>query len=519
MRVVTADEMKMLDRLAIEEYGIPGLVLMENAGRQVVEVIREILGEVRGKVVTVFVGKGNNGGDGFVIARHLLNLGAEVKVLSLTELTEITGDAAINLAIWQKMEQKVYTLQHGDGINIVRLVLMNTDLIVDGIFGTGFRGKMDEKVGRLVEVLNSSGKPIVAVDIPSGLEADTGKANGPCIQASHTVTFALPKLGLILEPGADYAGELHVADISIPSLLIEQEAPQRYLITREMVKSWLPVRPSAAHKGSFGRVLIVAGSRGMTGAACLAGEAAVRTGAGLVTVAVPETLHDIVEAKLTEVMTVPLPDSGNGSLSRQARQSILNLLENMDALALGPGLSSQPEVVDMIKELLPSIRVPCVIDADGLNALTGEVDILRKIQAPVVITPHPGEMARLMDVTTKQIQGERLTITRKAATVWNVVALLKGAKTVVAAPDGSVYINPTGNPGMASGGSGDVLTGMTAALIGQKLTPTSAAAAGAYLHGLAGDMATVEKGMLSLTASDILEKIPAAVKSVTGVDN
>ncbi|MDF9408017.1 MAG: Bifunctional NAD(P)H-hydrate repair enzyme Nnr [Pelotomaculum sp. PtaB.Bin013] len=518
MRVVTAEEMKKLDQTAIKEYKVPGLVLMENAGRQVVEVIRKVLGNVRGKVITVFVGKGNNGGDGFVIARHLLNMGAEVKVLAIAELDEITGDAATNLNIWRKMGQKVYSLQHGDGINIVRLVLMNTDLIVDAIYGTGFRGKMVEKTGRIVEVLNGSGKPIVAVDIPSGLEADTGKASGPCIQAAHTVTFALPKLGLILEPGADYAGELHVVDISIPAVLIEKEAPQRYLITGEMIKEWLSPRPSDAHKGNFGRVLVVAGSRGMTGAACLVGEAALRAGAGLVTVAVPESLHDIMESKLTEVMTVPLPDTGKGHLSRGARQNILSLLDNADVLALGPGLSTVPEVVAMVRELLPSVRIPCVIDADGLNALAGEVEILRKIQAPVVITPHPGEMARLMDVTTREIQEDRLSIAGKAATIWNVVALLKGARTVVAAPDGAIYINPTGNPGMATGGSGDVLTGVVAALIAQGLNPAQAASAGAYVHGLAGDMGARIKGMIGLTAGDILFNLPAAMMNVVGTD-
>jgi len=516
LRVVTAEEMKKLDQAAIEDYKVPGLVLMENAGRQVVEVIRKILGSVRGKVVTVFVGKGNNGGDGFVIARHLLNMGAEVKVLALAELEEITGDAATNLDIWRKMGQKVYSLQHGDGINIVRLVLMNTDLIVDAIYGTGFRGKMVEKTGRIVEVLNGSGKPIVAVDIPSGLEADTGKANGPCIRATHTVTFALPKLGLILEPGADYAGELHVADISIPTVLIEKEAPQRYLITADMVKEWLPPRPSAAHKGNFGRVMVVAGSRGMTGAACLVGEAALRAGAGLVTVAVPESLHDIMESKLTEVMTVPLPDTGKGSLSRDARQKILSLLENANVLAIGPGLSTVPEVVTMLRELLPSVRIPCVIDADGLNALAGEVDILRKIQAPVVITPHPGEMARLMGVTIREIQEDRLSVAGKAATTWNVVSLLKGARTVVAAPNGAIYINPTGNPGMATGGSGDVLTGVVAALIAQGLGPAQAASAGAYIHGLAGDIGAGIKGMIGLTAGDILLNLPAAIMNIVG---
>lgn len=514
MRVVTAEEMKALDRTAIDEYGIPGLVLMENAGSRVVEVIRQALGDVRGKVITIFIGKGNNGGDGLVIARHLLNMGAEVKVLALVNVDEISGDAAVNLKVLRKMEQKIYSLHQSDGINIVRLVLMNTDLIVDAIYGTGFRGKVDEKVGRIIEVLNGSGKPIVAVDIPSGLEADSGRVSGPCIQATHTVTFGLPKLGLLLEPGADYAGQLTIADISLPNVLVEKAAPQRHLITTEMVKEWLPSRPSPAHKGNFGRVLVVAGSRGMTGAACLAGEGALRAGAGLVMVAVPETLHDILEAKLTEVMTTPLPDTGIGSLSKGARERILSLLEGAEVLALGPGLSTVPEVTAMVRELLPSVRVPCVLDADALNALAGAGEILRKVQAPVVITPHPGEMARLLGITPKEIQSDRLSVASKAATTWNVVALLKGARTVVAAPSGAVYINPTGNPGMATAGSGDVLTGVVAALIAQGLEPARAAAAGAYIHGLAGDRAAREKGMMGMVASDILSALPSATREL-----
>ncbi|HOV80412.1 MAG TPA: NAD(P)H-hydrate dehydratase [Bacillota bacterium] len=514
MRVVTAEEMKALDRAAIEQYGIPGLVLMENAGRCVVEVIRQVLGEVRDKVITVFIGKGNNGGDGLVIARHLLNAGAGVKVLSLVNPDEIKGDAKANLEIWRKMEQKVFSLHHGDVINVVRLALMNTDLIVDAIFGTGFRGRAGEKAGRVIEALNGSGKPIVAVDVPSGLDADTGKVRGPCIQAAHTVTFALPKLGLILEPGAGYAGRLHITDISIPSVLVEKTCPQRYLITAGLVKEWLPSRPSAAHKGDFGRVLVVAGSKGMTGAACLAGEAALRAGAGLVTVAVPETLHGIMEAKLTEVMTSPLPDNGSGYLSREAGQKILALLERADVLAIGPGLSTGPEVVALIKELLPSIRVPVVLDADALNAVAGEGGILRRIPAPAVITPHPGELARLMGMTAGEIQEDRIAAAGRAADMWNTVVLLKGARTVIAAPDGAVYINPTGNQGMATGGSGDVLTGVVAALLGQGLEPARAAAAGAYIHGLAGDIAAGEKGMTGMTAGDILSALPAATREL-----
>lgn len=506
--------MKALDKTAIEEYGIPGLVLMENAGRQVVEVIRQVLGEVRGKYVTIFIGKGNNGGDGLVAARHLLNMGAGVKVLALVDAGEISGDAAINLEIWRNMEQKVYSLHQGDSANIIKLVLMNTDLIVDAVYGTGFKGQVGERVGRIFEALSESGKPIVAVDIPSGLEADTGMVNGPCIRASYTVTFGLPKLGLVLEPGAGYAGKVTVADISLPANLIEKIATERYIITSEMVGDWLPPRPAPAHKGSFGRVLVVAGSRGMTGAACLTGEASLRAGAGLVTVAAPETLHDILEVKLTEVMTAPLPDTGNGSLSKGAKGRILSLLEGADVLALGPGLSQEPEVVDLVRELLPLVGKPCVLDADAINALAGAGDILGKAQAPVVITPHPGEMARLTGKTVKDVQMDRLAAAIEPAAMWNVVVLLKGARTVVAAPDGAVYINLTGNPGMATGGSGDVLTGIVAALIAQGVAPAHAAAAGAYIHGLAGDRAAGESSMTGMVAGDILAALPATFQEL-----
>lgn len=515
MRIVTAEEMRALDKAAIEDYGISGLVLMENAGRQAVELIRNVLGEVRGKVVTIFIGKGNNGGDGLVMARHLLNMGAEVKVLSMANLEEISGDAAVNLDIWRKMDQKVFSLHQGDGINIVKLVLMNTDMIVDAIYGTGFKGSVTEKAGRVIEALNGSGKSILAVDIPSGLEADTGRVNGVCIRADYTVTFGLPKLGLILEPGASYTGQLTVADISIPAALVEKTASQRFLTTAELVKKWLPARPNLAHKGSFGRVLIVAGSRGMTGAACLTGESSLRAGAGLVTVAVPETLHQVMEEKLTEVMTAPLPDTGKGSLSKGARQRILSLLENADVLAMGPGLSQAAEAVALVKELLPNVKIPCVLDADALNSLAGSGDILRKMQAPVVITPHPGEMGRLLGMTTRGIQEDRIAAAAKAAGKWRVTALLKGARTVVAAPDGAVFINPTGNPGMATAGSGDVLTGVVASLMAQGMEATRAAAAGAYIHGLAGDLAAKEKGMMGMIAGDILSALPAAARELS----
>ncbi|SHE44102.1 NAD(P)H-hydrate epimerase [Desulfofundulus australicus DSM 11792] len=514
MRVVTGGQMRDLDRAAMEEYGIPGLVLMENAGLAVVQVVRQLLGDVAGKRVAVFAGKGNNGGDGLVVARHLFNAGAEVKVLLLARPEEITGDAAVNLAIWQKMGQPVYPVVRGEDLNAVRLFLVGAHAVVDAIFGTGFKGAAREPAAGVIDAINASGKPVVAVDIPSGVEADTGQVHGPCVRATHTVTFALPKLGLVQEPGRSHVGELHVADISIPSFLLENGAPGRYLVTEKMVRDWLPPRPAWAHKGSCGRVLVVAGSRGMTGAACLAALGAARAGAGLVTLAVPAELQDVVAVKLTEIMTVGLPGTGEGTLARSARNEILDLVEKADVLAIGPGLSRHLETVALIRELLPAVRVPCVIDADGLNALAGDVQILSRISAPAIITPHEGEMARLLGCPPGEISSRRLKVAEEAAGNWGVVTLLKGAATLIACPGGTTYINPTGNPGLATGGSGDVLTGVIAGLLAQGMDAPRAAAAGAYLHGLAGDMAAREKGMRGFLAGDILELLPEAMARV-----
>lgn len=514
MRIATADEMRNIDRVAIEEMGIPGVVLMENAGKRVVEVVCRALGEVKGRGVAIFCGKGNNGGDGLVAARHLLNMGADVKVLLMAEPDKISGDAGVNLRIWQRMGQQVYPLGDKDDLGVVRLFLANTSLVVDAMYGTGFRGAVRKNVGEIIEIINKSGKPVVSVDIPSGMEADTGQVNGPCIRAAHTVTFALPKLGLLMEPGIQYAGELHVADISIPRQLTQASSLKRRLLTGDTVRSWLPARPVGAHKGDFGRVLVVAGSRGMTGAACLAAEAAARAGAGLVTLALPESLHEIAEIKLTEVMTVPLPETKEQTLSRDALPVVRSLMEKADVLALGPGLSTNSETVSFVRELLPLLTVPCVLDADGLNAVVGNTNLLTKVRMPLVLTPHPGEMSRLAGKTTGYVQTARLAVAEEAAAAWRSVVVLKGAGTLIAAPDGTVYVNTTGNPGMATGGSGDVLTGVIAGLLAQGFDAVRASACGVYLHGLAGDRASLEKGMAGLLAGDILAEIPAAIREV-----
>jgi len=525
VRLVTAEEMREIDRTAIKTYNIPGLLLMENAGRAVCEAVGDLLGTLKGKAVFVLAGKGNNGGDGFVAARHLLNRGAHVRVMLATEPDEVTGDARVNLDIWLRLGQKIYFLGDRNALQVLQLGLMQADAVVDALYGTGFRGAIRDRLARVVETVNQSGRPVVAVDIPSGVEADTGKVHGPAIRAARTVTFGLPKLGLILEPGASYAGEVTVADISLPRVLLD--GGRRFLLTRELVASWLPARAPQAHKGNFGHVLIVGGSRGMVGAACMAATAALRVGAGLVTVAVPRSLQDVAATKITEAMTLGLPETAEGYLSRNARDEIMRFLKRATVLALGPGLGTHPETVALVGEILPEVRVPCVVDADGLNALAaamhGEtrresaagpdaIPLPAPVEAPLILTPHPGEMARLLGTTTGEVQDDRLGVAERGARAWNCVLVLKGARTIVAAPDGTTYVNPTGNPGMATGGSGDVLTGAVAGLLAQGLEPARAAAAAVYLHGRAGDLAAEAKGQPGLIAGDILERLPEAIK-------
>ncbi|MDN5347110.1 MAG: ADP-dependent NAD(P)H-hydrate dehydratase / NAD(P)H-hydrate epimerase [Clostridia bacterium] len=509
MYLVTAAEMAQLDSLVTSEYGIPSIVLMENAALRVVESIRRFFNDrVAGRRILIFVGKGNNGGDGLAIARHLMNAGAEVKVFLLARPEDLRGDARINLDIFKKMGGRLYPLQAEAHLQRADIALLYADLVVDAIFGTGFRGAALGVPAQAINLINNSGRPVVAVDLPSGLEADTGRVFGPCIRATWTVTFALPKLGLVLEPGASYAGRLEVGDISIPKGLIAGRDLKRRLLTREWCLEHLPRREPGGHKGQYGRVLAIGGSPGLTGAITLTAEAALRAGAGLVTAAVPRSLHSIMETKTTEVMTCPLPETAGGALSLQALPEILSRLGNVNVVALGPGLSRDPEAAALARELYKQCGRPLVVDADGLNALADAPEILNQHKAEVILTPHPGEMARLLGTTAAKVQEDRLQVAAQAAARWQAVVVLKGAKTVVALPDGRLFVNPTGNPGMATAGSGDVLTGLIAGLWGQGLKAEEAAALGVYLHGAAGDRAREELGQQAMLAGDILKYLP-----------
>lgn len=511
MFLVTAAEMARLDRLASSEYMVPSIVLMENAGLRVVNSIREHFRDrIANRRVLIFCGKGNNGGDGLVIARHLLNQDAEVKVFLLARPEDLRGDARTNLEIFRKMGGRIYPLLGESHLQRVDIALLYADLVVDAIYGTGFKGTATGLAAAVINMINKAHRDVVAVDLPSGLEADSGRVFGPCIQATWTVTFALPKLGLAVEPGAGYAGRLEIVDIGIPQKLINSQKFKLNLLTAERCRSYLPYREAGGHKGLYGRVLAVGGSPGLTGAIVMTATAALRAGAGLVTAAVPQGVHDILAMKTMEVMTFPLPATAGGSLSGEALEPILNQLADSDVLAIGPGLSRDGATIEMVRELLPRLKVATVVDADALNALVGTTELLTASHAPLVLTPHPGEMARLLGTTAAKIQENRLETARNCARDWQAVVVLKGARTVIAWPEGQVYINPTGNSGMATAGSGDVLTGIIAGLMAQGLQPGIAAVLAVYLHGAAGDEALRLKGRYALLAGDLLDFLPSA---------
>lgn len=508
MRVVTAAEIAELDRRATEQFGIPVEQLMEAAGTRVAQAAVEMLGASTGPVV-VLVGRGNNGGDGLVAVRHLAARGIRVTAVLAAEASAFTGPAAHHLDVAREAGVGIY-----EGPPTQDEPLRSAALIIDALFGTGFRGPARGASAALIEAANASAVPILAVDIPSGLNADSGAPDGPAIRAAATITMGLPKVGLVLFPGAEFAGALTVGDIGYPPDLVADPALRTHLVTAEMVRERLPPRAADSHKGTYGRVLVVAGSVGFTGAAVLAALGALRTGAGLVTVGVPRAIYPVVAAHLIEAMPTPLDDD-QGMVAKGALPRVAELAARSDVVAAGPGLSTGAGVRAVIEGLLNAGK-PLVLDADGLNALAGEPEVLRGTSAPVVITPHPGELSRLLGMPVQTILADRLGAAREAADRTRAVVVLKSAATAVATPDGDAYIVRRGNAGMATGGMGDVLTGAIASLIGQGVSPVEAAWCGAYLHGLAADLLAEQRGMIGMLASEVAHHLPQAIARVRG---
>lgn len=504
--IATAEEMRRLDHSTIHEVGIPGIVLMENAGRSLVQVVLDRFFPLAGKYICIFAGRGNNGGDGFVAARYLHKEGCSVSVYVLSPTTLLTGDARTNLEICQKLSIPIIEVLNPQDTEKHQADWSHADLIIDALLGTGLNADVRGLYAEVIQTINQLRVPKVAVDIPSGLDADRGKPLGTCIKADLTVTFGLPKLGQVIYPGRELVGDLYVVDISIPRQVISTHNLRHALLTPHELTLPSP-RKGDSHKGHYGHLLVVAGSPGKTGAAAMASEAAARVGTGLVTLGVPKSLNPILEVKLTEVMTEPLAENADGVLGPEALNALLKIMESKTALALGPGLSTLEGPAELTRELLLRSHIPIVIDADGLTALSKDLNILKRVKCPIILTPHPGEMARLMNTTVPQVQADRIGVSRSLAQEFGVIVVLKGSATVVALPDGRIFVNPTGNPGMATGGMGDILTGLIGGLLAQKMEPAEAAKTGVFMHGLAGDRCARKQGTVGYLATDLLPEI------------
>lgn len=512
MKLVTAKEMKALDVQAQNDYAMPGILLMDNAAQAVAEAVHEALTALEGERVVIFCGGGNNGGDGLGAARWLQSYGVSVRAFVVgAALDAVQGDAAIELAMFTKAGGRVEALSTEDDWVLAELAASKADVLVDALLGTGFHGELEGDVLRACELLNKSEKYILAVDVPTGVNADNGAVSENAVRADHTVTMALVKTGLLLYPGREYCGDIELADISMPVKLVEEYQSDKYRLTDEIVRELLPLRKANAHKGDAGRVVICAGSPGYTGAAALASDAAVKAGAGLVSLYTPLSSRDVLAIKLTEVMVHGLLERMPGILGGGAASDVASSAEAADVLAIGPGLGTSESTQEAVRTILQKITTPVVIDADALTALAGHTEILAAMQAQKVLTPHPGEMARLTGLEIAEIEADRINIAKKYAEQWQAIVVLKGAPTVIGCPNGTVYVNSTGNSSLATGGSGDVLTGIIAGLAAQEISLQEAAICGVYLHGLAAELTGIDIG---LAAGELAALLPQAREQV-----
>ena len=520
MRILNSAQVREADRRTIDEIGIPSLVLMENAGRQVVAAMEAMHGELLDRQVAVLCGHGNNGGDGFVVARTLMQRGVSVSVFLMGRVADVRGDARVNLEILGRLGVTVVEIGDSQAWELHFSEVRDCSIIVDAIFGTGLNAPVSGLIESVIADVNAAGITVVSIDVPYGLSADAVEQIGESIEADTTVTLGAPKLPLVLPPGETRAGDVVIADIGIPAEVIDSlEGPRIALLTRHSMRELVTPRVPESHKGDYGRVLIVAGSRGKTGAAHLAAVGALRSGAGLVTVATPASCQAVVATMGPEYMTEAIGEIA-GSPGESAGidpDDVERVLEMArDVIAVGPGLGQASATRRFITALVDRATMPLVIDADGLNAFSENPDRLAGREGrDVIITPHPGEMARLVGMSTDEVQASRLEIARNFAVAHHVYVVLKGHRTLIATPDERTFINPTGNPGMATGGTGDVLTGMIAAWLAQLLDAEAACKVAVYLHGMAGDLAEADEGEVAMTSTDLAGHIGDAILELT----
>lgn len=504
MRLLTAQQVREIDRQAIEEWGVPGVVLMENAGVGATRLLTQQLEHRTPGRIAIFVGPGNNGGDGCVVARHLLNQGFSVLTFLCTDPSRLQGDAAINYQILEKMTNDIVYCGSPEELEPWFDTLRHFSAIVDSILGTGLKRPISGWYLELIDQLNAIEGPFkLALDLPSGMESFSGRPHPRCFRADMTATFAFAKVGLAMPDALPFIGKLEVLDIGIPAPIMEQMDFVCELQNENELRAQWPQHPYNSHKGTFGHVLVIGGSRGLTGAAKMACRSSLRSGVGLCTLAVEEAIFESVAQSTLETMCASLGDF------EQFEDALSTLQQRKSAIVLGPGLGQSLEKQELLAWLIQNTELPMIIDADGLNLLASQRDILKQAHSPIVLTPHPGEMARLLGTTTRAVQGDRLNSARSFAQEMQVHLVLKGARTIIASPDGRLWINPTGNPGLATAGSGDVLSGMIGAFLARNLPPSLAARAAVYLHGKAADELQKTHGKSGIIASDIIQMIPS----------
>lgn len=514
MKVLNSEQMRSIDRKTIDEIGIIGSILMENAGLQIFKALLSKFPEPKKEKIVIVAGKGNNGGDGLVIARHLFNQGCMPCVLLLGTKKELKGDAALNCGIAERIGIDIVEISSQNIWNSHKEKIPKSTLLIDAIFGTGLSKPAAGLYAAAIDEINNSKAFKIAVDIPSGLSSDTYQIIGPCVKADLTVTLAAPKIAHVFPPAEDWVGELVVADISVPPFLFDDEKLKLELVDKKSLLPCFERRKRNTHKGTYGHLFIISGSLGKTGAAVMAAKAALKMGAGLVTVGTPQSCLPLVARSMVELMTEPLPETDEKTISSEALERALALLEGKDALLIGPGISTNKSTSQFVMSLIPKIDLPVVIDADGLNILSTNLEALKFLPKPAILTPHPGEFARLVQLSTREVLERKLELVPEFSVRYGVYLVLKSYKTLTSTPEGKVFINPTGNPGMATAGVGDVLSGMVASMIMQEKNVLDTILAAVYIHGLSGDIGVKRLGEKFLTATNIINNLPKAIKSM-----
>jgi hydroxyethylthiazole kinase-like uncharacterized protein yjeF len=522
MKILTAAQIRAIDRLSTEKFGVPGILLMENAGMRVVEALEARFENLEEQSIAILCGKGNNGGDGVVVARQLIQRDCYPTVFLFASPEDVSGDARTNLDILTAIGHPPVVIGSEEEWERERLEIIDANIVIDALLGTGLSKPVDGLLRSVVAGLRDfcPGAMIVSIDLPSGCDADSANLAGPSVEADLTVTLTAPKPCLVLPPAHEMAGEVVIADIGNPRELFEDDGFDVNLLLPDSFPDVAFVRDDVTHKGDYGRVLVIGGSRGKAGAAAMSGRAALQSGAGLVTVAASESAASTVANHMAELMVEPLPEGAAGTISPAALDygRLSSIIEGKSIVALGPGMGQDQGTIDLVRTLLPRFTVPLILDADGLNAFEGCTGELRDLAFPVILTPHLGEMSRLVGLDVAEIERDRIGVARNFATDHELYVVLKGFRTVIASPDGTVFINPTGNAGMATAGSGDILTGMIAGTLAQSRLGSfeERLCLAVYLHGLAGDLAADEVGEEGLIATDILQFLPEAWNELRG---